>query len=739
MLLPILLSQIAMSIANSTPECDLDKIAITGGEYTLTNGGNVGSIVQYTCPEGKYPYPSSLRECLPKGQWTDEQKKAQCKVVQCPRPVMFENGELYPRKMRHFVGDVLHFDCWGGFKMIGPQNRTCQENGKWSGEETKCDDEEGDCPNPGIPLGATKVGSSYKIENKVTYQCQPELYMYGSKERVCMENKRWSGAEPTCRYSYTFDTPKEVAETFSASLSETIESSDLDKDGEGNTDRTIRVETGGDMNIFIVIDASKSVGLTNFNTAKKISEVFIDKMASFDFIPRYGVISYASFAKSIMLLSDDDSNNAEEVIEKIRKFQYKEHDDKQGTNTRAALAEVHNMLSLQHQRDAEKFMKTRNVILLMTDGKHNMGGDPAVEVKRIREFLDIRKDNNREDFLDIYVFGLGNDISDNEINDIASKKDPEKHVFKMRSIDDMKKAFDDILDESEILQMCGLSKETSKDEEGVQEKYPWIAKITITRPGSQEKCKGSIVSRDFILTAAHCFHLDEELHTISVRVGDKSFKAKELYRHPQYDPVGKNGVEKSFDYDMALIQLDNKMTFSKTTRPICLPCTSGTSWALKQRGKSVTCKDHESTILPTELEKALFIAEEKERNLKQMNVHIKQGNRRLACLEDTKKIEKFKDIPDIKDLITDNFLCTGGIEPQVDPQTCKGDSGGPLIVQYKQRFIQVGIISWGTISSCNGPKRNPGPVPALSRDFHADVFKMLDWLKEKMPELEFIN
>ncbi|XP_056396934.1 complement factor B-like [Hyla sarda] len=112
---------------------------------------------------------------------------------------------------------------------------------------------------------------------------------------------------------------------------------------------------------------------------------------------------------------------------------------------------------------------------------------------------------------------------------------------------------------------------------------------------------------------------------------------------------------------------------------------------------------------------------------------------RLACLEDTKKFEQFKDIPDIKDLITDNFLCTGGIEPQVDPQTCKGDGGGPLIVQYKQCFIQVGIISWGTISSCNGSKRHPGPVPALSRDFHADVFHMLDWLKEKMPELEFMD
>lgn len=747
-MIPLILLQIALSIA--APECNLDKISIAGGKYHLTNGTNVGSKVEYICPERKYPHPSYSRECLPDGTWSTVKGKPQCRDVQCPRPVTFESGEVYPRKGKYIVGDVLHFECYGGFQMYGPENRTCQENGKWSGEETKCDDQEGDCPNPGIPIGATKVGTSYKIENKVKYECQQGLEMFGSKERVCQENKRWSGAEPTCRFWYTYDTPKEVAETFSASLSETIESSDPDK-VEGDADRKIGVQTGGLMNIFIVIDASKSVGLENFNTAKDISEVFIDKMASFDFVPRYGVISYASFAKPIVQLSNDDSTDGNAVIQYINNFQYTEHADKQGTNTRAALQKVHEMLSLQNNKDPIKFLETRNVILLMTDGKFNMGGDPTEEIKKIKELLNIRKDNQREDFLDVYVFGLGEDVSDNEINDIASKKDPEKHVFKMKSIDDMKRAFDEMLEESEILQMCGLSRVATKNKEGdenkihVAEKYPWIAKITITRPGSQETCKGSIVSKHFILTAAHCFHLDEELHAISVRVGGEkvqSFKAKNLYRHSDYNPSGKQdkNVKKSFDYDLALIELDKKIEFSREIRPICLPCTSGTSWALKQRGKSVSCSDHEKTLLSSESVDAMFIAEEKVSDLESKNVKIKRGNLWLACLDDTKKIENFKNVTDIKDLITDNFLCTGGINPVVDPQTCKGDSGGPLIVPFRQRFIQVGIISWGTIISCTGTKRPNKPVPALSRDFHTDLFHMLDWLKEKLQEeLEFLD
>ncbi|XP_071981607.1 complement factor B-like [Engystomops pustulosus] len=735
----LLLGHIAVSIA--APQCDLDKIAIEGGEYHVIAGVNGGSKVEYSCPEGMYPHPGRSRQCLYNGQWMNEKEKAKCKAVQCPRPLMFENGEFQPRKARYSVGDVLHFECWGGFLMYGPANRTCQANGKWSGEVTRCGDNDGDCPNPGIPIGATKAGSIYEFGEKVSYECQTGLRLLGSRERRCMKSGRWSGAEPACRYWHSYDTPQEVATAFSASISETIESSNPDKVEETNT-RKIQVRKDADMNIFIVIDSSKSVGPQNFHTAKEASAVFIEKMASFDFTPRYAVISYASYAKPIVRLSDDDSTDADAVIERIRKFSYREHEDKTGTNTRGALREVYSMLALDLITNHQKFLERKNVILLLTDGKHNMGGLPNLEIMKIRKLLNIQKDSNREDFLDVYVFALGVDINENAINDIASKKDPEKHVFKMESVDHMKEAFDIMLDEEEVLQMCGLSKDPSIGEEGVQEVYPWIARITITRPGSEEKCKGSIVSKSFILTAAHCFHLDDSPQAVNVRVGDKTLKVKNIHRHRKYNPAGKQDkkVEKSFDYDLALIELENKIEYSRKVRPVCLPCTTGTSWALKQRGKAVTCSDHEKTLYGSELVRSMFVAEETRDKFERMDVTIKRGDKRSACLEDTKKIDIYKDIPQITDLISDNFLCTGGTEPQVEPPTCRGDGGGPLLVQFRQRYIQVGVISWGTINSCIGPKRKPEPVPALSRDFHTDLFHMMDWLKEMLREdLEFLN
>ncbi|XP_053329963.1 complement factor B-like [Spea bombifrons] len=728
MLCLVLLSQLAVSIAAPVSKCDLGKVDISGGNYTVDEKTDQ---VRYTCAEGKYPYPVSRRECLHNGQWTMATSKAVCRDIRCPSPMMFENGEYYPRKAAYHIGDVLSFECWGGFEIKGPENRTCQENGKWSGKTTVCEDFGGHCPNPGIPIGTTKVGSSYGVEDKVIYECKNGLEMFGSKVRECQENKRWSGAEPSCRDWYVFDTPEEVAEMFSSTLSASIEVADPDKKTTGDVDRKVRIKHGDPMNIFIILDASKSVGPKNFNTAKESSITFIEKVSSYDIEPRYAVISYASEGISIVRLSEEESLDPDAVSERLEEFRYSSHEDKRGTNTRAALALVNEMLVAQELKDNQNFLKIRNVILLMTDGKYNMGGDPRVEMKKIRELLDIgKRENPREDYLDVYVFGLGDDVSLNEMNDIASKKPNEEHTFLLQDIVSMKQAFEKMIDETDAMDMCGLNKAESDDE---NEKFPWIAKITIVRPDSREVCKGSILSEYFILTAAHCFHFDEDVEHIKVEIGGSGdlLKVKDFYRHPLYKPEGKKdkNVPKSFDYDVALLELKNKISYSSRVRPICIPCTKSSAWALRKKDPETKCVDHEKLLFSEELVKALFIAQE-DKDMEQKDVRIKMGKKREDCLAASTKIPEFKDVADIRDAVTDQFLCTGGTEPVVDPPTCKGDSGGPLMVEYKNRYIQVGIISWGTVNHCDKFTRLKTPVPENSRDFHVSLFYALPWIKE---------
>ncbi|XP_053577950.1 complement factor B [Bombina bombina] len=751
----LLISQIAIfssiftsgSLAAPPPpvngQCDLSKVAIIGGNFTVSDEGNRGSVVKYSCPKGKYPYPAYIRDCLYNGKWTDQNKKAICKDVRCPRPLSFDGGDFYPKQNFYNVGAVLNFECYDGFRIRGSVNRTCQENAKWSGKTTICDDLSGDCPDPGIPIGTTKAGNSYKVENKVYYECQGGLEMFGSKMRQCQENHHWSGTEPSCRAWYAYDTPEEVAESFFSTLSANFNEVDPDKVDIDFSERKINIVQGGFLNIFIVLDSSKSVIKEHFETAKGSCEVLIEKISSFDIEPRYSLISYTSKPIEIVALRDDESLQADEVIKRLKEFnREKAHDDRQGTNTREALLAVYKQLSEQENRDKENFMKTHNVIVLMTDGKYNMGGDPREAVKKIRDILDVR--NGREDFLDIYVFGLGERIDQIEINDLASKKDNEVHNFHLENADGMKKAFDNMIDEAGAMDMCGLSKYHSEDPE---EKYPWISKITITRLGAEEKCKGSIVTEYYILTAAHCFIVDdlESPDKTKVHINGKQKNVKSIKRHPKYDPAAKQdkNIPKSFDYDLALIELKDKIEFSSTARPLCLPCTKSTSRALKMPLEGITCQQHINALLSGDLVKAQFIAEEKVREFEAKRVQIKQGNQRNACLEDAKLVKNFENVADIRDVVTDQFLCTGGIEPTVDDITCQGDSGGPLLIPIRneKRFIQVGVISWGTVIHCKNSVRFTKPVPKEARDFHYKINDGLDWLKEILggEGLEFLD
>ncbi|PIO24086.1 hypothetical protein AB205_0206410, partial [Aquarana catesbeiana] len=80
----------------ATPEikCDLTKLAIDGGNYTLSDGGNIGSEVHYSCPKEKYPYPSFFQKCLANGQWTNAMHQFVCKGKEHLEILIVSNSSL---------------------------------------------------------------------------------------------------------------------------------------------------------------------------------------------------------------------------------------------------------------------------------------------------------------------------------------------------------------------------------------------------------------------------------------------------------------------------------------------------------------------------------------------------------------------------------------------------------------------------------------------------------------------
>ncbi|KAI4459274.1 transmembrane protease serine [Holotrichia oblita] len=132
--------------------------------------------------------------------------------------------------------------------------------------------------------------------------------------------------------------------------------------------------------------------------------------------------------------------------------------------------------------------------------------------------------------------------------------------------------------------------------------------------------------------------------------------------HPKYNFF-------TYEYDLALVQLDKALDFAPHISPICLPASDDlligenatvTGWGRLSEGGS----------LPTVLQ--------------EVHVPIVSNEN---CKSMFLKAGRHEYIPDI-------FLCAGYEKGGQD--SCQGDSGGPLQVRGKDgRYFLAGIISWG--------------------------------------------
>ncbi|KAM4696201.1 complement C2-like [Rhinophrynus dorsalis] len=721
---------------------DADCPADTGypnGLVSLSDGLKEGSTAQFLCPSGQYPWPVGSRICQANGKWSIMRsstgrtfKTITCKKMICPEPGEFENGEFSPRGP-YYIGANITFRCHDGYTLRGSTERTCRRNARWSGETTVCDVEAGHCPDPGKPPGAVKTGTRYDIDDRVTYKCTRGLSLVGSDSRTCLENRRWSGTEVSCQYPYSFDLPEDVGEQFAASISGVLNVNQKQK----SLGRTIKIAKDGILNVYLLLDASGSVGEGTFNISKECALLLVRGLSEFDMKIQFGILSYATSPFVVIQASDDKSQDARYVMDLINtKLTYSGHKDKTGTNIKAALEQVYAMMVLQEQRyaDKNKWNSIHHVIILLTDGKANMGGRPVDTIKRINEFLDIKR--NRSDYLDVYAFGIGTENVDmTELRDIASKKDSEKHAYVMKDAEDMKKVFQKILEIKNYGDMCGLNDESPGSEKSFH--HPWNVLIQSTQ--RKDPCLGSLISKSWVLSAAHCFKEDVPADKYSLEIGDLLYKVKKIEIHDCYNLRRKNaiGVEQDYDYDVALIKLDKSVKFSKSARPICIPCTESANRAMK-KSKGSTCQEHWDHLMKTAEEPASYLSKSPQDPsiLNELRVFIQNKQARDSCVSAVRTWTKFKDI-DPSLLVSPRHLCVKG------EMSCKGESGGSLFVDLRERrrFFQVGVLSFGLFNPCPiAGVRNPPPPGSEPRDFHISIYEVLPWLRKHLDEeLTFLS
>uniref|UniRef100_A0A8C2HHG7 C3/C5 convertase n=1 Tax=Cyprinus carpio TaxID=7962 RepID=A0A8C2HHG7_CYPCA len=678
----LLIAGAPFSMSERDGSCPKENLNITGGTFVLSNSYSHGSLLRYICPNGYYP-PVQSRRCQ-HGLWTSKtkiRKNPECKKITCPNPRVFENGEVAPYKDKYYVNDTTTYSCNSDYTFRGSAVRVCKPNGKWSGSTPICRHDSDHCPDPGVPPGSSRAGNMFNIGNKVTYRCESPLTLIGSKERVCQDGGQWSGTEPQCYADFTYDTPEEASEAFSSSLKSNLLISQQYKNEE-QQGKKITLDQGGKLDIYIAVDASDSVEEKDFDNAKTTIKLLLEKISYYPVSPNYEILIFATDVIPIIQMrsfkSNKDAGKLMNIFKELDEFTYEKRGEKTGTNIAKAYSNILQSMYIEKIYSATAFNETQHIIILFTDGQANMGGTPKPKVEQIKRLV-TENDPNREKNLDLYVFGVG-DVYDKYINSLVSQRDHEKYFFKLQDLEEVQEMFDNMIDESTSVGLCGIVWEGLENK---RRAFPWLAQINIA---------SSLLFMYYILTAAHCFKEGDTPNKITVKLEkDLVVKVKNFTLHPKYKPKAKQhiGIQECYEFDVALIQLEK-------TR------------------KSSTC-DMETDHSPKHIKNIIF----------------KLGKYRDACVEDAKKAKGIN-VENAREAVTDNFLCSGGIEPETDDVACKGEDGGASYVNKKGRVIQVGIISWGVKDICKGSKKFTSD--ADSRDYHSNLFskRIRSFLKEHL-------
>ncbi|KAL3867863.1 hypothetical protein ACJMK2_040709 [Sinanodonta woodiana] len=173
------------------PQCE--PVQCNKPSAIISNGRMIGNIfsfganISYVCDEGYRALGSVMRTCQANGEW--DNPIPVCEIVNCPPPKL-TNG--FPSGFQTGFGTTITFTCKKGYRLDGSSIRTCQASGLWSGEEPVCI--RLDCGKLQPPVN----GQVLVLRGKASYQCYDGFYLVGLQERECQDDQTWSGQDPLC-------------------------------------------------------------------------------------------------------------------------------------------------------------------------------------------------------------------------------------------------------------------------------------------------------------------------------------------------------------------------------------------------------------------------------------------------------------------------------------------------------------------------------------------------------------
>ncbi|XP_062845539.1 prothrombin [Trichomycterus rosablanca] len=239
---------------------------------------------------------------------------------------------------------------------------------------------------------------------------------------------------------------------------------------------------------------------------------------------------------------------------------------------------------------------------------------------------------------------------------------------------------------------------------------PW--QVMLYKRSPQELlCGASLISDEWILTAAHCilyppWGKNFTSNDILVRLGkhsrakyergtEKIVAIDDIIVHPKYN------WKENLNRDIALLHMKKPVTFTNEIHPICMPTKNIANILLSvgHKGRVTGWGNLKEswTSSPQNLPSVL------------QQIHLP-----IVNMDDCRKSTSIR--------ITDNMFCAGySPEDNKRGDACEGDSGGPFVMKNPddKRWYQIGIVSWGEGCDRDG-----------KYGFYTHLFRMRRWMRK---------
>ncbi|XP_078509281.1 uncharacterized protein LOC144769149 [Lissotriton helveticus] len=244
--------------------------------------------------------------------------------------------------------------------------------------------------------------------------------------------------------------------------------------------------------------------------------------------------------------------------------------------------------------------------------------------------------------------------------------------------------------------VCGhptISNRIVGGEDAQEGSWPW--QISLEKNGNHI-CGGSLITNQWVVSAAHCFSRPIFTSSYVVRMGAyqlSSISYNEVRSNVINIWVNWNFTSTGTLGDIALLELESPVTFTDYIQPVCLPSASiqlpvGMSCVVTGWGNI-----GEGVNLPYP------------QNLQEVEVPVVDQQVCNSLYGNS---------------ILYDMVCAGNLEGGKD--SCQGDSGGPMVCKFGSTWLLAGIVSWG--EGCARPNY-PGVYTRVS------VYE--DWIRQYVP------